>query len=220
MFSRTRHRRSRRHRRRRGTSTRAIAVRALRATDQERKFADLSFNILDIDDASGTGSIFSLNGVGAGTANFQRIGKKMAMRSLYLQLAFERNPASATNTDYVRVIIVLDRQTNQAAPTVVEILQLDTLVTPFVDMWAPNNLNNSKRFVTLWDHRMAFHRDFISGRIVRKYLPLSQSVQFDNAGGAVADISTNSLWMVCIGSVATGGSVPNVTGYTRLRFVG
>ncbi len=215
-----RRRRPRRHTNRRRQSTRAIAVRALRATDQERKFADVLFNIAPIDDASTTGSIFLLNGVGAGTANFQRLGKKLAMRSLYLQLAIEKNPAAATNSDYVRMMVVLDRQANEAAPIVSEILELTTPTNPFLDMWAPNNLANSKRFVTLYDHRMVFHRTFIEGRIVKKYLTLNQTVNYDNSGASIADLTTNSLWLVLIGSIATGGAQPSVTGFSRLRFVG
>ncbi len=214
-----RRRRPRRHTNRR-QSTRAIAVRALRATDQERKFVDVLFNIANIDDASTTGSIFLLNGVGAGTANFQRLGKKIAMRSLYLQLAIEKNPAAATNNDYVRLMVVLDRQANEAAPIVSEILELTTPTNPFLDMWAPNNLGNSKRFVTLYDQRLVFHRTFIEGRIVKKFLTLNQTVNYDNAGADIADLTTNSLWLVLIGSVATGGAVPSVTGFSRLRFVG
>ncbi len=223
MSSRRRSRRPRRtfRRRRGGQSTRAIAVKALRATDQELKFEDNTFDSLDVDDASTTGSIVLLNGIAAGTANFNRIGKRLSMRSLWIQLVVERGLTSTANTDYVRLMIVLDKQANQAAPIVTEILQLDTPVAPVVDMWAPLNLNNTNRFSVLWETRVALYNNFIQGRIVRKYLRLSQTVVFDNSGALVADISTNTLWLVAIGSALSGGGQqPQLNGKIRLRFVG
>ncbi len=221
MRSRRRSRRpSRPFRRSGGQSTRAIAVRALQATDQEQKFLDNVFANNGIDDTSTTGSIFLLNGVSAGTANFNRIGKRMKMRSLYLQLAFNKDITAPTKTDYVRVIVLLDRQTNQALPFVDDVLILPGSGVPLTEMLSPNKLDNSKRFVTLYETRIALQKDFLEGRLLKKYIRLSQTVIYDNAGGIVADINTNSLVLMVIGSVVTGSSVPTFSGTVRLRFVG
>ncbi len=217
----TRRRRSTRpFRRRGGQSTRAIAVRALRATDQEQKFFDNIFSDTLIDDVTTNGSIFLLNGIGAGTTNFSRIGKRLAMRSLYLQLSFNKDILAPSKTDYVRLMVLLDRQTNQALPSVSDVLQLPGSPTPLADMLSPNNLNNARRFVTLYETRMALHKDFMEGRLLRKYIRLNQTVMYDNSGSAIADMKTNSLILIVVGSVATGSAVPEFSGTIRLRFVG
>lgn len=210
-----------RRRRRGGQSTRSIAVRALRATDQERKFLDNVFanNVVDSADATSI-SLFVLNAVADGVNNFERIGRKMAMRSLYIQLAVELNAAAVLNASYVRMIVVLDRQPNGALPTVPNVLLLPASGNLLTEMLSPNNLNNSKRFVTLWDHRVTFQRNFISGRLVQKYIPLSQSVQFNGTGGTIGNIATNSLILIMIGDVAGGGPQSLFSGTIRLRFVG
>lgn len=208
-------------RRRRGQSTRSIAVRALRATDQERKFLDNVFANNVVDSADGTSiSIFELNAVADGVTNSERIGRKMAMRSLYIQLSVNLNGLAVLNTSYVRFIVLLDRQPNGALPTVPNVLLLPASGNLLTEMLSPNNLNNSKRFVTLWDHRVTLQRNFISGRLVQKYLPLSQTVQFNGAGGTIGNIATNSLILMVMGDVAGGGPQSTFSGSIRLRFVG
>ncbi len=217
---RPRRRMSRPSRRRRGLSTRAIAVKALRSTDQERKFFDNTFEDVVINDTTTGASIFPVNAVFEGTANTQRIGKKMAMRSLYLQLFIEKAPADVSLNGYVRLMVILDRQPNGGTPAWTNILDLAGTGNPAVELLSANNLNNSKRFVTLYDTRMHFQKDFHEGRLLKKFLPLSQTVQYNAGGGTIANIATNSLLLCLTGHITTGGNVPIFGGTVRLRFVG
>ncbi len=207
-------------RRRGGQSTRAIAVRALRATDQERKFSDTSFSSVAVNDTLTGASIFHLNGVPANTSNEGRIGKKLAMRSLWIQLALEKAGTSTSQVDFIRLMVILDRQPNGELPVWSQILDLPGTGNSLTELNSPNQLGNSKRFQTLWDHRITLFDNFKEGVFARKFLSMSQTAQYNNSGAGIADINTNSLLLCLIGSVVTGGTVPEMSGVVRLRFVG
>ncbi len=216
-----RRRRSRPMRRRHGLgSTRSIAVRALKATDQERKFIDVVFDDVAVNDTTTAASIFPLNGIGEGVSNEERIGRKILMRSVYLQLSVEKSAADVTLTGYVRVMVLLDRQANSALPTFANILDLPGTGNPVVELMSPNNLNTSKRFVTLYETRMPFYKGFVEGRILQKFLPLNFTTQYNNPGGTIAQIISNSLLLCLTGHITSGGNVPIFSGNVRLRYVG
>lgn len=213
-------RRRRTGRRSHAMSTRSLAVRALRATDQERKFHDQIFDNELINDTTTGAAIFPLNTMGDGTTNESRIGRKIAMRSIYLQFRIEKSSTAVSRSSYVRMLLILDKQPNGTLPSWANILDLPGTGNPEVEMWSPNNLNNSKRFVTLIDHRLALHKDFVEGKIYKKYLRLSQTVQYNGTGNTIGNLATNSLLLCFVGAVTTGGNVSNFSGTTRLRFVG
>lgn len=215
-------RRRRSFRRRRGMgSTRAIAVRALRATDQERKFMDFTFDDSPINGTlTPPFSIFSLNLISEGTDNNNRIGRKIRARSLHLQLLVNRAIGDGTATTYFRVLIVLDRQPNGGLPTWGNMWDLPGSGNAGVEMMSPNNLNNSKRFKTLYDSRGSLYVDFMEGRMVRKFLRLAHTTQYNGVGATVGNVASNNLLLCITSSITTGGAVPTLEGTIRLRFVG
>ncbi len=222
MPFRTRRRRPRRStfRRRGRMSTRAIAVKALRSTDQEQKFADSSFNDVAINDTLTVQTVLHLNNIAQGVTNSTRIGQKIRMTSLYLQLTFEKIPADVSPNGFVRFLIVYDKQTNSALGNFATLLELPGSGNPVVEMLSPNNLDQSKRYRVLLDQRMRFQKDFIEGRIVKKYIKLGLTTQYDGTGASIADISSGSLLFFTTGHITTGGNTPTVSGVIRIRFVG
>lgn len=160
-----------------------------------------------------TGAVTLLNGCVPGDDAINREGRQITMRSLECKLT---NFATATTglDQFHRVLIVLDKQANGAAPAITDIL-----VTNNVS--APRNLNNSKRFKILMDKRFYLNAAGEAGtaKIWKKYKKLLIPVQFNNGtAGTVADIITNSLYLVTLGNVAAGGSAGSTQGYIRLRF--
>ncbi len=223
-FRKTRFSRRRRPRssfRRRGRmSTRAIAVKALRSTDQEQKFVDTVMNDQAINDTLTVQTFIPLNNIAQGASNSTRIGQKIRMTSVYLQLIFEKLPADVSPNGFVRFMIIYDRQTNSALPNWATLLELPGTGTPVVEMMSPNNLDQSKRYRVLLDRRLYFSDDFIEGRIVTKFMKLGQTVQYDGIGASIADISTGSLLFAATGHITTGGNAPTVSGVIRVRYVG
>ncbi len=201
-------------------STRAIAVRALASTDQEQKFFDTALNDLQINNTLTGQTFFVLNNIAQGVTNASRIGQKVKMTSLYWQLAFEKLPADTSLNGYIRFMIIYDRQTNSALPNWASVLELTGSGNPVTELMSPNNLDQSKRYRVLHDQRLYFSKDFIEGRIVKKYMKLGLTTQYDGTGGGIGDISTGSLIFAATGHITTGGAVPVVSGVVRLRFVG
>ncbi len=218
-FTRRRFTRSSRGRRR-GQSTRRIALRALRSTDQERKFLDNSFSNILINDTLTAATIVPLNLIPQGVANFARVGIKASMQSCYLQLVIEKQDIDVTPNGYVRLMLVRDRQANGTLPTWGNILNLSGSGNPVTELMSANNLNNSKRFVTLFDKRMHFQSDFMEGRIVKAFVPLNFTTQWSGGGITIGDLRSDSLLLCLCGHITTGGNVPRVTGVVRVRFVG
>ncbi len=201
-------------------STRAIAVKALRSTDQEQKFVDTVFNDRVINDTLTAQTFQVLNNMAQGAGNETRIGQKIRMTSVYLQLAFEKLIGDVSLNGFVRMMILYDRQTNSALPNWATLFELPGTGNPVVELMSPLNLDQSKRYRILMDRRIYFSENFIEGRIVKKYLRLGLDTQFDGIGASIADISTGSLIFCATGHITTGGAVPTVSGVIRVRYVG
>jgi len=220
-FRRRRKRRGRRRRRRRGgMSTRAVAFKALAATDQEMKFIDTNFTELVILDAIGSpATIDAVNFIAEGTTDQTRIGRRAKMISLYLQFQMDRDGADALLTTYIRLIILWDKQPNGSLPSWQNILKSQGTANTKVEMLAPNNLANSKRFDTLLDKRFVLGSNgFLEGKTWKKYMRLNRTTQYNGAGATIAQIATGSLILAFASSNVA--NFPTVSGTARLRFVG
>lgn len=149
--------------------------------------------------ANTTGAITLLNGIAPGTDIDQRLGRAVIMDEL--QLILTDNVTAGSGIDqYHRLMLVLDRQPNGAALAILDVL----------DVVATNshpNLANRSRFLILKDelHPLNAAAEPGSFRSYRWQFPLRTRITF-NAGvaGTVADIATNSLYFICIGSAVAG----------------
>ena len=85
-----------------------------------------------------------LNGVAEGTTPSTRIGRKITLKSIQLVWT-ARFPTAATGGCTLRFRIVYDKQANGAAPSAISMFQTDSY-------YAPNNLGNADRYITVVDH--------------------------------------------------------------------
>jgi len=132
--------------------------------------------------AQGTGGIFSsalsaaqslflLNNVGVGSAFYQRIGRKIDLKSLEFKLCLRPNAGttgatastggygnlspSTTFAPYLRILVVYDMQANGGYPTLSDVLNsVDSISNPINIGQSMINLNNRERFKILRDHEM------------------------------------------------------------------
>lgn len=170
--------------------------------------------------ADTTGSVTLLNGIATGTDFTDRIGRKVALKSLFIRGRI-CNIDNNIGPTVARLIVVYDMQTNGAAPSVTDILKSAT-------SQAQLNLNNRDRFKVIVDKQWglgqivdtatqtyAAGQDTYPIRIFRKLPNLDQ--QFQGTTAAVGSIATGALWMVTIGDQpANGGGQFGVS--TRVRF--
>jgi len=185
-----------------------------------------------------------LNGIQEGSSFYNRIGRKIAMKSLH----FTGNIAPGVNhtgsdRDYVRWMIIYDRQANGATPTPADLLtNYDntgaTLTgTPYLGL----NLNNADRFVVLRDKRIALSQRQYSGALAPNpdtwYGANFQNYQSDltinefidlkglevhykasTNPAVIGDIATGALYFVCGVATATGVGAYEAIVNSRLRY--
>lgn len=122
--------------------------------------------------------------------------------------------ASATNTT-VRVMVVHDKQTNQAQFTLADLL-FDATVKDAI--YSPPNINNASRFNILYDKVHALSAVGNSSNLVRiHHKKLNMKMRFDANVGNVTDLTSDSMALVFISDETTND--PTLTINYRSRFV-
>lgn len=160
--------------------------------------------------ASGAAGAWStavlLNGTSQGVGNFQRIGRKMIMKSLLVRAKMftAQNPG--------RLLVVYDKQPNAVAPAITDIVNADGISST-------TNLNQADRFVILADE-LIDPGNFLGGagsycHIPTIYRKFNLETVFGNTGGAIADINSGSVYMFWVAGAATD----IITYSTRIRYI-
>lgn len=169
-----------------------------------------------------------LNGVVAGSQNFNRIGRKTEMKSIQLRGVVSATTEATANDTGCRMVLVYDKQANGNAPTWANVIQSQNIAgttsSTFSDMV---NLDNRDRFVILRDKFFIMAYQSIVATeagmgsntvcTIEDYVKINLETIF-NAGtaGTVGDITTGSLHVFFVGSVAAQYTF---TGSFRVRFV-
>lgn len=160
-----------------------------------------------------TGAILLVNGLVPGVALNERIARLVHADKLTLRLAAAAT--AATGVDQIhRVMVVMDKQPNGVALAITDVVDS-------VNTAALLNLSNQARFKILYDRRFYLNASGEPGslQLITDTLRLHSTVQF-NAGvaGTVADITTNSIYLITIGNVVAGVGAGTVSGRVRFRF--
>ncbi len=160
-----------------------------------------------------TGTISLLNGIAPGTAVNERLGRIVVLDKLKLLIQDQVTPATGVD-QFHRLLVVADKQPNGAALAITDVLDsVSTVAMP--------NLANRARFRILYDdlHQLNATGEPFSQRTYSLSIPLNLRVVY-NAGvaGTVADIATNSLYFITIGSVAAGATAGSTTYQSRTSF--
>lgn len=180
----------------------------------EWKYIDTTIN----QDVNTTATLTLLNGLSLGNTASTRIGQKITMQSM--EAAVRLKTTAATGVEqFVRFLIVLDRQANGAAPALTDILLA-------ANWQSPRNLNNRKRFKILYDYRNCLgataastgtetsRMDKIYYKFKKPYIVDYNSSNF----GDIRDISSNSLYFCTVGSAAADDTDSNLITTLRLRY--
>lgn len=177
-----------------------------------------------------TGSIIPLNLVQAGSSFFNRIGRKIEMKSI--DLTMQANPLTVTRAagaDYVRVAVVYDRQTNGAIPSLQDIFQnTEQSGTNTTSSLAGVNLNNRDRFSIIIDKRIqlpavtltagvptnvwpnsfgAATGDSVGVGAMREFRALKGLLthyKADSNPAVIGDISTGALYLITFATETAG----------------
>lgn len=181
------------------------------ASSEEQKNVDVAITIPAAGSAASARTV--LNPLAQGTTATTRLGRRVHMKSIYIR-GFAQVAPTTTGGASLRILVVYDKQCNGAAAAATDVTVTDVYA-------AQNNLSNSRRFLTLFDHVTDhFGTAGPMGVPINLYKKLNLDVEF-NAGNAgdVTDISTGAVlvfvWMSA-GALATAN--PSSTINSRIRF--
>lgn len=184
-----------------------------------------------------TGSVTPLNLIRAGSTYVNRTGRRIEMQSIRISGLIEPVPRTNTgNNDYVRIIVVYDRQTNGANPLIADVLATtDQAATNTTTSFSGLNLNNRDRFQILMDYRCDLpsytntagsitavglqdqQKEYAIDRFIKLRGMLTQ-FKADSSPAVIGDIATGGLFLITIGTQAAGAEGWQAALETRLRF--
>lgn len=160
-----------------------------------------------------TGAIALLNGIARGDDIGNRVGRQVTCK--YLEARIAMGVTSGTGEDqYQRILIVQDRQPNGTALAITDVLVA-------TNVYSQSNLDNRLRFRILYDKWFPLNASAEAGsaKSWEFKVPLNFVTQFNNGdAGTIADIQTNSLYAIVIGSKVAGVTAGSVAGRIRVRF--
>jgi len=168
--------------------------------------------------AAGTIMSDSLNAMAQGAAETQRIGNRIKLTSVHLRGKVILPPSALTAVeDTVRILILLDRQANGAAPAVTDVLTT-------ADYRAFNNMNNKGRFQTLVDETIDLCYQTgvnatpayaaVSKSFMMNKKGLGISLMYSTSTPGIADVRTNNIVVLAISS----GGVATLEYIARIRY--
>lgn len=155
--------------------------------------------------------ITQLTNIAIGDTTNSRDGNQCKMIGVDLNYTLLVN--ATTPRTSVRIMLVVDRQTNQAIYLSTDLLEDITANDGIV---TPRNLDNKHRFIVLYDrvHMLSLSVPTLT---VRKYIRKDLLLRYDASTSAIADLTQNSLSLVSYTNEAT--NVPSITAFLRVRFV-
>ena len=181
-----------------------------RLINVEFKFHDVQLTTATVDEVP---LITQLSNIAIGDTTNTRDGSQV--KCLSLQIAFWMNSSASASASLVRVLLVKDKQTNQAIYTAADLL---SDVTTSDSIVSPYNRDNRLRFTVLMDKVFTLstagnNRNRVFGRKFRQ----DQVLRYDAAAGDITDLTQSSYSIVFISNEPTNS--PNVTLFSRLNYV-
>lgn len=171
-----------------------------------------------------------LNGCIAGSQNYNRIGRKIHMKSLQIHGEIHNTDASSGPV-VVRLLIVYDKQSNGAAPTLAMIITSQTIAgATSSSVFDMVNLDNRDRFEIIRDKYYPLGvidntatQTYANGPgncVVNEFIPLGGRETTYNAGtaGTVGDIQSGALYMFLVSNQTAAAGATSVLGF-RTRFI-
>lgn len=177
-------------------------------TGSEKKYNDITIAITALPLNSGA-SITLLNGVIQGTDANQRVGRKAIWKSFLIRLVLSLNGTTPATSTY-RIMLVVDKQANAAAPAIGDILAT-------TDFTAVNNLANRARFVVLWDRKGTCAVGGDNAMVVEElFLRKDLTTIYSGTAATIGSIASGAVYLVCFGVLGANGLGCN--GNCRSRF--
>lgn len=159
-----------------------------------------------------TPGIIKLTDIAQGSTTNTRDGAQLKVVGIDFNYSLTIHASALTTR--VRVMLVIDKQTNQAIYVSTDLLRN---IAVFQGDICPRNLDNMKRFTVLYDKTHLLSAGSTGQVVVRKYIRKEVLIRYDAAGASIADITQNSLSMLHLSSETT--NTPLLHHFIRVRYI-
>ncbi len=181
-----------------------------------KRMINVEYKNFDIQLTNGTatsaGAIQQASNIGQGDTTITRDGNQVKALSIFFRCNVKMNASARASS--VRIMLVLDKQTNGAIYTMADLL-LDVTADDIIT--SPLNIDNKFRFKVIYDK--VFSLSITGTQLInfKKYFKINLPIRFDAAAATIAAVTSNSLSIVRITDEDI--NLPTVTYTHRLRFV-
>ena len=187
---------------------------------------------------STTATFQALNIIQEGSAFYNRIGRKIMMKSIRLtgQIVPSGN-IPGPSSEYLRIMLVYDRQPNGAYPTASDLLtSYDNTGATTSTSFSHLNMNNCERFVVLRDCRIGIPSDGTAAATNQvqaivdprgdkynidmyvKLKDLETHYKASSNPAVIGDQASGALLLFLFGNVAAAAAAYNLAWSSRLRY--
>lgn len=154
-----------------------------------------------------TGGMTCINAIVLGNSALTRIGNKITIKSIRMRILIY---CTTPTTNSIRVCLLVDRQPNQAFPTIDQIFQDSTTNTDFNSSL---NMGYKDRFRILRETVYSFTNNGNLGRYVSKMSRKRIPCMYITSDGDIGDLGSNSI-LLLIGS----SNYTNTSNFFTVRF--
>lgn len=184
------------------------------ASKPEMKCVDVNAEFFFGNDPSTNTNINFINAISQGTGAYQRIGRKISIKSINLTYRIQPKNLPAPTTR-LKVALVWDKHPDSATPAYNEIFNsLKQDGTSVSDVESLINLDHTDRFVILHSRMFSGGRADLNGNILVQNMDanrmtgtyiksLSKTMTFKGAGSDLSDVQSGALYFVTFNSDAT-----------------
>lgn len=162
---------------------------------------------------STTGSVVQMLDVANGTGSSERIGKSIMLHDMTLN--YNILPNAASSRLLWRCVIVYDRQTNGAAPSVTDVMHTTAVESMY-------NADNQTRFKVLYDQSGVIVTNAtgidIEYKTIYRNIKISLKglrTEYSGTGSTSASIIKGGIYMILLGNTVTGYAI---TEANRIQF--
>lgn len=180
--------------------------------------AELKYNTVPFfTDATTAGTIIDLNNFAAGDTALLRDGNKVLCKSLEIRCSIELESATFSQNVTSRWLLVHDKNANTVQPTFAQVLDALTVESQ-------RNISGVSRFTILMDKTVVTNQTSGTAKnqaFFKKYVKIPQELQLTCYADGTAQVPVSgSLTLMYLSNVAPGATDTNITGTSRLRFIG
>lgn len=178
-----------------------------------------------------TRTVTPINIINTGTSFFNRIGRKIHVKSIHLRGYLAESGNALAAPDYLRIALVYDKQINGVTASWSDIWQeTDLAGAQTTNTTSQVNLNNRDRFQILKEWKIHtpgqnatpsifVDEDCCVTGSIEAYLKTNLEVQYKADAGLVTDLATGGLYLTTAGTIASGTHPWDLDCTIRVRFV-